>query len=202
MISLSKSAVASLLTLAAIPVAAAPAPQTINANFDDLDFRSPVPALKSFPNPYKSLCYVNYLGSNNEASTFVAPASSPNLAASDVTTRLTQGVPTLKTTGCDTNVKSFDLRSVFVSCAVIAANAEASAPVSCNYLLTGTTKSGNKVTKTFKYTPASLVKPPMQKIDLPPSFKDLTSVEFTLPNKVENVADVILTDSYTYTVKY
>ena len=100
------------------------------------------------------------------------------------------------------NVKSFDLKSVFVSCAVVAANADASVPATCTYRLTGTTKAGKTVTKNFKYKPSSVVKPPMQKITLPSSFKDLTKVTFTLPNKVENLADVILTDSYTYTVNY
>lgn len=188
--------------------------------FDDL---SPVPAVAiQSTGEYKDLYYQGFVtleaGVGGTVPAGVIPESSPNAAAYGIYSELLEGPATIYADYHDSEVKDFDLTSLYYGCAANTAESVASLPVGKFYMqpLYSYKTSSNRLpactikataydeedhpvaSQEFEYNPRGLASP-MEKVEFGKGFSHVKKVQFDTTAVVDEVVATLF-DDIEYTI--
>lgn len=171
------------------------------ADFDDL---SPVPAVAiQSTGEYKDLYYQGFVtleaGIGGTVPAGVIPESSPNAAAYGIYSELLEGPATIYADYHDSEVKDFDLTSLYFGCAANTAESVASLPVACTIKATAYDEEDHPVaSQEFEYNPRGLASP-MEKVEFGKGFSHVKKVQFDTTAVVDEVVATLF-DDIEYTI--
>ena len=165
--------------------------------FDDFE-SNPVAGLGDpIPIPYDALAFNQFNGRANGVSIERAHSAPNDASANFLNIRLQNKNVSISSVYPNTNVSSFDIKSMYLGCAVTT-EVSTGVPQFCNVTFTGTKASGKPVQALCEYK-GTLLKPALELCTFPATFTGLTKVLFD-PKALEG--PVVYIDDVSYTVYY
>lgn len=172
----------------------------MKSQFEDEAGGNPITPVGNNIGPYRGLNFQNFqLFQQAISGQGLQPNTKPNAALFGGAAQLVLGgtTGTLTSNYDGSNVKSFDLESLYFGCAVASVESTVNLPGACTVAFTAHDKLGNQLAKRTENFDGGQIE---KYIEFGYYFKNVYSVDFTVQNVLSNLLLVGAADTLTYTV--